>query len=417
MTQKRVVITGMGVVSPLGSSLSEFWENILSGESGIGELSKLDASLYPRPRSAEVKGYGSNGERDDTSLHPFGQAVGYTVAATRMALDSARLEIDPDKPNDYSVMVGTTMGNQDVVERTIDRYGLTEEEDGHPEMGDQLQFFSPALLSSEVARRFSCYGQSATLVNACAAGNYTVGLAFDRIRSGRNKVVLAGGADPFSRTCYTIFHRLSASSADVCRPFDKDRTGMIVGEGAAMLVLEEYEHAVERGAHIYAEVSGYALNCDAYHATAPHPEGRGAVQAMHGALDMAGLSPDDIQYVCAHGTGTQANDSSEAEAMFRVFDNGLANVPVSSIKSMLGHCMGAASALEAVSCALALEHQKLPPTLNNDAVDPDFPFPLDVVPNKSRSAKLNHIMSNAFAFGGNVSCVIFSKPSQALGVH
>ncbi|WP_375055767.1 beta-ketoacyl-[acyl-carrier-protein] synthase family protein [Zobellella sp. DQSA1] len=417
MSQRRVVITGMGVVSPLGSSLAEFWESIVSGASGIGDLSKLDAALYPRPRSAEVRGYDSVDEHNDESLKPFGQAVGYTIAATRMALDNARLDIDPDTPNDYAVMVGTTMGNQDVVERTIDLYGLTEEDDTHPEMGTQLQFFSPALLSSEVAKRFSCYGQSATLVNACAAGNYTVGLAFDRIRSGRNKVILAGGADPFSRTCYTIFHRLSASSADVCRPFDKDRTGMIVGEGAAMLVLEDYEHAVERGAHIYAEVTGYALNCDAYHATAPHPEGRGAIQAMQRALDMAGLTPGDIQYICAHGTGTQANDSSEAEAMFRVFDKALANVPVSSIKSMLGHCMGAASALEAVSCALALEHQKLPPTLNTEAVDPDFPFPLDVVPNRSRPAKLSHIMSNAFAFGGNVSCVIFSKPSQPLGVH
>lgn len=417
MSQRRVVITGMGVVSPLGSSLDEFWQGLVSGTSGIGELSKLDAALYPRPRSAEVKGYDSVGECHDESLKPFGQAVGYTVAATRMALDNARLEIDPDTPNDYAVMVGTTMGNQDVVERVIDHYGLKEEDNTHPEMGTPLEFFSPALLSSEVAKRFACYGQSATLVNACAAGNYTVGLAFDRIRNGRNKVILAGGADPFSRTCYTIFHRLSASSADVCRPFDKDRTGMVVGEGAAMLVLEDYEHALERGAHIYAEVSGYALNCDAYHATAPHPEGRGAIQAMHNALAMAGLSSSDIQYVCAHGTGTQANDSSEAEAMFRVFGQALANVPVSSIKSMLGHCMGAASALEAVSCALALEHQALPPTLNTEAVDPDFPYALDVVPGQSRSAQLSHVMSNAFAFGGNVSCVVFSKPSQALGVH
>lgn len=412
-TLGRVVITGLGVVSPLGSSLDTFWNSLMAGKSGVDQLTKLDASLYPRPRAAEVSDFGDLAEAGDSELRDYGQAVGYALAAARMALDDSGIHIDPEQTNDYAVMVGTTMGNQDIVERVIDRFDLSEENPTHPEMAGQLGYFSPALLSSEVARRFNCYGQSATLVNACAAGNYTVGLALDRIRTGRNKMILAGGADPFSRTCYTIFHRLSASSADVCRPFDENRTGMVVGEGAAMLVLEDYEHALARGARIYAEVTGYALTCDAYHATAPHPEGRGAIQAMQQALDMAGLIPADIDYVSAHGTGTQANDSSEAEALYQVFGKQLATTPVSSIKSMLGHCMGAASALEAVACALALQHQQLPPTINTKTVDPAFPASLDVVPDEARSAELTHLMSNAFAFGGNVSCVIFSQAAQS----
>lgn len=407
--QGRVVITGMGVVSPLGNGVSEFWQNLISGRTGIGQLTKLNAELYPRPRAAEVKNFDQLAESSDINLKPFGQAVSYAVAATRMALEDAKLSIAPKEPNDYAVMVGTTMGNQDVVERVIDKFGLTEECPVAPEIADDLKYFSPALLSSEIARRFNCFGQSSTLVNACAAGNYTVGLAFDRIRTGRNKVIVAGGADPFSRTCYTIFHRLSASSSDVCRPFDENRTGMVVGEGAAMLVLEDYEHAVARGAPIYAEVSAYALTCDAYHATAPHPEGRGAIQAMKKALAMAELSPQEIDYVSAHGTGTQANDSSEAEALYQVFGGDLSTTPVSSIKSMLGHCMGAASALEAVACALAIQNQQLPPTINTAQVDSRFPAPLDVVNDGARQAKLTHLMSNAFAFGGNVSSVIFSR--------
>lgn len=408
----RVVITGLGVVSPLGSSLEQYWQQLVGGKSGIAQLTKLDASVYPRPRAAEVRDFADLPEAADSELSAFGHAVGYAVAAARMALADAGLVVDPARVNDYAVMVGTTMGNQDIVERVIDRYDLSEDKPTHPAMAQQLGYFSPALLSSEVARRFHCYGQSATLVNACAAGNYTVGLAFDRIRTGRNKMILAGGADPFSRTCYTIFHRLSASSADVCRPFDENRTGMVVGEGAAMLVLEDYEHAVARGATIYAEVTGYALTCDAYHATAPHPEGRGAIQAMKQALDMAGLAPTDIDYVSAHGTGTQANDSSEAEALYQVFGTALPTTPVSSIKSMLGHCMGAASALEAVACALALRHQQLPPTINTETIDTSFPSPLDVVPTQARVAKLTNLMSNAFAFGGNVSCVIFSQAAK-----
>ncbi|WP_407330675.1 beta-ketoacyl-[acyl-carrier-protein] synthase family protein [Enterovibrio sp. 27052020O] len=405
---KRVVITGLSVVSPLGCEKEMFWQRLMRGESGIGTLTKLDATLYPRPLAAEVSGWEQLPESQDESLLPFGQAVAYTVAASRMALEDAQLN-NPENSNDFGVIVGTTMGNQDIVERVIDKYSLTEESTADAILADELDYFSPAILSAEIAKRFGFQGSSMTLANACAAGNYSVGLAFDRIRTGRNSVILAGGADPFSRTCYTIFHRLNASTAERCQPFDKDRDGMVVGEGAAMLVLEDYDHAVARGAHIYAEVKGYSLTCDAHHATAPHPEGEGAVMAMNEALSMASLTPSDIDYVSAHGTGTPANDVSEAIALHTVFGDSLSQTPVSSIKSMLGHCMGAASAIEAAVCAMAIERQMLPPTINTSNIDPAFPVAFDVVPSEGRQADVTHILSNAFAFGGNVSSVIFSQ--------
>lgn len=305
---KRVVITGVGVVSPLGSTKEEFWQGLQNGKSGIGKLTKLDANLYPRPLAAEVKDWSSLPESSDESLSKFGQAVGYSLAAGRMALEDASLTINTQQDNDYGVLIGTTMGNQDIVERVINQYELTEDSHVDAIKGNELDYFTPAQLSAEVADRFGLNGGSVTLVNACAAGNYSVGLAFDRIRTGRNSMILAGGSDPFSRTCYTIFHRLNASTKGPCRPFDEERDGMVVGEGAALLVLEEYEHAVARNARIYAEVTGYALTCDAHHATAPHPEGEGAVLAMEKALSMANVTPNDISYVSAHGTGTPAND-------------------------------------------------------------------------------------------------------------
>lgn len=413
MANKRVVITGLGVVSPVGSGTETFWNALTGGASGVARLTRLPNAHYPRDLAAEIKDWEDLPEAQDASLAPYGQAVGYALAAARMALGDAGFGAGLADGNDCAVLIGTTMGNQDLVEQVIDRHDLNEESVLSREQGEGLANFGASLLSTVVAQRFGCQGGAMTFVNACAAGNYAVGSGFARIRSGQESMALVGGADPFSRACYTIFHRLSASASTACKPFDQHREGMVVGEGAAMLVLEEYEHAVARGAHIYAEVTGYALTCDAYHATAPHPEGRGAVAAMGRALALAGLSPDDIDYISAHGTGTAANDQSEAVAMHRVFGERMASLPVSSIKSSLGHCMGAASAFEAVACALALHHQVAPPTINTTEIDSDFPVKLDVVPGQARALPMRHVMSNAFAFGGNVATVLFSRFNPA----
>lgn len=408
----RVVITGVGVVSPIGSDADMFWRTLCAGGSGISELSRLPGADYPRNLASEVKDWHHLPEAEEDGIKTAGQAVGYAISAARMALTDAGLSVPLPEDNDCCVMVGSTMANQDIIQRIVERYDLDESSVLQPAQSQEFQRFKPSLLSHLVARRFGAKGCAATYSNACAAGNYAVGIGFARIRNGDARLALVGGADPFTRVAYTIFHRLSASSGTACRPFDKDRDGMVVGEGAAFLVLEEYEHAKARGARIYAEVTGYGLSCDAYHPTAPHPEGRGAVLAMQRAMAVAGLEREDVDYISAHGTGTAANDQSEAVAMYRTFGDRMRSLPVSSIKGSLGHCMGAASAFEAVACALAIYHQVAPPTLNTVAIDPDFPVDLDVIPAKGRSMRIRNALSNAFAFGGNVASVVFGEVRQ-----
>jgi len=405
---KRVVITGVGVVSPIGSDIGTFWRDLCGGATGVAKLTRLPNALYPRDLAAEVKDWRTLPEADDPELQESGQAVGYAVAAARMALEDAGLGAYLPEDNDCSVLVGTTMGNQDIIERIVNRHDLVETSALSPHSTPEFAHFKPSLLSGTVAARVGARGASVTLINACASGNYAVGLGFSRVRAGQGRMALVGGADPFTRACYTIFHRLAASTSSSCRPFDRDRDGMVVGEGSGFLLLEEYEHALARGARIYAEVGGYGLACDAHHATAPHPEGKGAVIAMQRALAVAGLDISDIDYLNAHGTGTAANDQSEAVAMEKVFGERMRSLPVSSIKGALGHCMGAASAFEAVACALAIHHQTAPPTINTSSVDPTFPGHLDVIPGKARPMRIRHAMSNAFAFGGNVASVVFS---------
>lgn len=407
-TRKRVVLTGVGVVTPLGCNKDTFWNALRQGTSAISELTKLDASVYASNRATHVLGLDDLPEAHDPALSNQGMAVAYSCAAARLCLEDANVVPTCDNA-DIGVVIGTTMGNQDVVERVVDRFDLERDTEINSEAGEVLTAFRPSAMSLAVSKRFGLCGPSMVFPTACAAGNYALGAAASLVSSGRATQVLAGGADPYSRTCYTIFQRLGASTPDSCKPFGSDRTGIVVGEGAAMLMVEERDHAIKRGARIYAEVTGYALTSDAHHRTAPHPEGRGAVQAMNQALTRAGLDPRDIDYVSAHGTGTQANDSCEAIAMGEVFQEELGGVAVSSIKSMLGHCMGAASAIENVACALAIHSGWIPPTISTTEIDPAFPANLDLVTGHARESSVRHAMNNAFAFGGCVSSVILSS--------
>jgi 3-oxoacyl-[acyl-carrier-protein] synthase II len=245
------------------------------------------------------------------------------------------------------------------------------------------------------------------LPSACAAGNYAIGWAADLIGCGRAELMLAGGADAFSRITYSGFAQLNAIAPEKCQPFDKNRKGMVPGEGAAVLILESLDHAVRRGAPIYCEVVGYGLSCDAHHITAAHPQGDGARRAMSKAIAAAGLQTTDIDYISAHGTGTPGNDHRETLAVKAVFGERAYDIPMSSVKSMLGHTMGAASAIEAAVCALALSEQKVPPTINYETPDPDCD--LDYVPNHARALSMRYVMNNAYAFGGNNSSVVFGR--------
>ena len=262
-------------------------------------------------------------------------------------------------------------------------------------------------IAAAVAAEVGFAGVNAMIPTACAAGNYAVAFAADALAAGRADLMLAGGADSFSRITYTGFSRLGAISPDLCRPFDRNRKGMIPGEGAGVLVLEPLDRALARGATVYAEVAGYGLSCDAHHMTGAHPEGEGAARAMERALRAAGIAPEDVSYISAHGTGTPSNDRLEAVAVHRVFGARARRVPISSIKSMLGHTMGAASALEAVACSLAVATGLVPPTANFEEADPECD--LDVVPNQARELPVSVAMSNAYAFGGNNASVIFRE--------
>jgi len=242
---------------------------------------------------------------------------------------------------------------------------------------------------------------------ACAAGNYALAHAFDTLRAGRTDLMLAGGADAFSRITFTGFAQLGAIAPEICQPFDRCRKGMIPGEGAGVLVLESLDHAKRRGARIYGEVIGYGLSCDAHHMTAAHPNGEGAVRAMTQALEQSGIKPEDISYISAHGTGTPTNDRLETLAVKSVFKQAAYSIPISSIKSMLGHTMGAASAIEAAVCALAIHHNRIPPTINWETPDPDCD--LDYVPNSARAHEVRIAMNNAYAFGGNNASLILKR--------
>lgn len=411
MKTKRVVITGMGVVSPLGSDLQDFWTAIKNGQIGIQGLTKLSTEHYKgNPIAAEVKGTEALDFEGLDQLSEYSQAVYYATAATKLSLVDAGLAESIEEDNNYGLIIGTTSGNQDMVERTINNFEIESRDDELTQnAAEMLAHFRPIELSAKVASLCNFGGTNMVIPTACAAGNYAFGTAYSMIQQGRTPIIVAGGADPFTRSCYTIFYRLGAMTQTNIQPFDENRTGMVVGEGAAMLVLEDLDHALARNAKIYAEVKGYGLACDAYHPTTPDPDGSGAILAMNKALGMSQLSVEKIDYISAHGTGTKANDAHEAKAMNKVFGTQLQNMPVSGIKSMLGHCMGAASALEGVASVMSIQDQIIPPTMNTASLDPTFSQPFVVTSKAIVDRPVENVISNAFAFGGNICSVIFGK--------
>ena len=394
----RVVVTGLGPVSSIGAGRSSFWEALLAGTSGLGPVESFDVSRHKTRLGGEIRGH-----------EPLPELAARLGRASRLAVEAARLAwkdagLDPADAGDAAVFMGTTSGEPREVEALDD--ALSGE---RPVAGARFWNCYPCHgLATAVADDLGSGGPVAVSPTACAAGGYAVAAAMDAIRWGRARVALAGGSDAFSRITYTGFARLGAIAAEVCRPFDRDRDGMVPAEGAGVLVLEAEDHARRRGATIYAEVRGYGLTCDAHHMTAAHPEGRGAADAMRLGLESAGLGPEDVDYVSAHGTGTPTNDRLETRALEAVFRERLPAVPVSSIKSMIGHTMGAASALESIVCCLAIHEGAVPPTIGFRTPDPECA--VDCVPNRARELRVRYAMNNAYAFGGNNACVIFGDP-------
>jgi 3-oxoacyl-[acyl-carrier-protein] synthase II len=396
----RIVVTGLGLVTPVGTGREEVWEALLAGRSGIRPVESFDTSRFTTRLGAEVPNFRPGLRTLDPAK--TGRASQLAATAARMALEDAGLSSGDVAPERGGVAMGTTSGEPLEVERFDDRYLAGELDQVGPEF---ISRYPCHMIAAHVAREVGFAGVNTMIPTACAAGNYAIAHATDVLRAGRADVMLAGGADSFSRITYTGFHRLGAIAPERCQPFDKNRKGMVPGEGAAVLVLETLDRARARGARIYAELAGYGLSCDAHHMTAAHPEGDGAARAMERALADAGLAPEDVRYISAHGTGTPTNDRLEAIAVKRVFRETAPKIPMSSIKSMIGHTMGAASAIEAAVCALAVATGRIPPTMNLEEPEDD----LDYVPNTAREQPVGVAMNNAYAFGGNNASVILRQ--------
>lgn len=397
---RTVVVTGMGVVSPIGSTCRRFWSSLMTGQCGVAPVRSFDTEAFPVHIGCEVRA------EDMPPEHARDFACGRT---TRLAIDAGYQAISNAKLREEDLCetglcLGTTMGEASWLEA----WPVEDVVAGpHAVPAEELLRSDPAEIGLRTAERLGLGGQVTTLAGACAAGNYAIGRAIDLVRLGYLERVLAGGADAFSRIAFTGFARLGALASETCRPFSRDRDGIVLGEGAAMLVIESLRSADRRGAPILAEAAGYGLSCDAHHIVSPHPDGSGILRAMESALDDARMMPEMIHYICAHGTGTRANDSTEVTAVRRLFAAGdrEVGVPMSSIKALTGHGLGAASAIEAVASVLALEHQTLPPTWNFREPDPEAEW--DVVPNAPRRAVIHAAMNNAAAFGGNNAVTIF----------
>jgi len=405
----RVVITGMGVVSPVGTGLDTFWSALVNGVSGIRRITRFDASHYRTRIAAEVADFVPENYLDRKECRRMDRFTQFAVACAMMAVEDAGLDLTRVDKERTGVIFGSGIGGIETLEEQA-RVLFTRGPDR------VSPFFVPMMIGNmaagQIAMALGFYGPNFTLVSACASSNHAIGDAFKIIQSGAADVVVTGGAEaaitPLALAGFCAMKATSTRNdepARASRPFDAERDGFVMGEGAAVLVLESEEHARRRGARIYAEICGYGMSCDAYHITAPDPEGMGAARAMANALADAGLRPEYIDYINAHGTSTPLNDQVETVAIKRVFGDHAYRLAVSSTKSMTGHLLGAAGGLEAVASVLAIFHQVIPPTINYEFPDPECD--LDYVPNKARPARVRAVLSNGFGFGGQNASLVF----------
>lgn len=397
----EVVVTGLGMVTSIGIGREQFWSSLIAGRSGFKPVQTFDTSSFNVHLGAEITDFNPQDYVFELAEDAIGRSSQLAIAAARLAVTDGSLDLAAIDRNRAGVCLGTTSGEPHFIEKFDNCYVA-----GHLAVGPEFIAQYPChVVPGHVAGELGLGGEAMMIPTACAAGNYAIAHAFDVLRAGRADLMLAGGSDSFSRITYTGFARLGAIAPELCQPFDRNRKGMIPGEGAAMLLLERADQARARGARIYCRVAGYGLSCDAHHMTAAHPDGKGAARAMQMALQNSALSLEDVDYISAHGTGTPTNDRLETTAMKKTFGDLAYRIPISSIKSMLGHTMGAASAIEAAACALAITAGQIPPTMHLQAHDPECD--LDYVPNVARAHKVSVAMNNAYAFGGNNSSVVF----------
>ena len=404
----RVVITGMGTINPIGHTVAETWENALKGTSGTGPITLFDHSRLKVHIAAEVKNFDPAQHLDRKAVRRMSRFEQLALVAAKEAVAQAGLSADIENPYRIATIVASAIGG---LERLEENILIAQERDPSRISPFVIPMMMPNGAASLIAMQYGFQGPSFSPVSACASGNDAIGVAWHLIRAGVVDVAVTGGSE--STITYTgigAFDRLGALSrrnddwSNTPQPFDKNRDGLVMGEGAGILVLESEEHAKARGAEILAELAAYGATADAYHVTAPHPEGESGAHAIELALEAAGLTPDDVDYINAHGTATQLNDVSETRAIKRVFGERAYRIPISSTKSMTGHMMGSTGALEAILCAMAIRNQAVPPTIHYQTPDPDCD--LDYVPNQAREWPVRVAVSNAFGFGGHNAILV-----------
>lgn len=409
--KRRVVITGVGVVSPVGNDATTFWNSLLAGKSGIGHITAFDVSEYSTQIAGEVKDFNAEAYMDKKDIRRNDRFVQFAIAAAKMAKEDAKLEITPELSERVGVNVGSGIG------------GLSTWEDQHTVLMEKgprrvSPFFIPMMIanmaSGLVSIELGAKGPTTAAITACATGTNSIGDSFKLIQHGHADVMFAGGAEatirPIALAGFGSMKAMSTRNDEpqkASRPFDQDRDGFVMGEGSGVVVLEELEHALNRGANILAEVIGYGMSADAYHFTAPPENGEGAARCMKSALKDAGIDPTEVGYINAHGTSTPIGDAAEIRAIKEVFGEHAYKLAVSSTKSMTGHLLGATGGIEAIASAFALRDQILPPTINLEHPDPECD--LDLVPNQARKADIRVAMSNTFGFGGHNATIILKK--------
>jgi 3-oxoacyl-[acyl-carrier-protein] synthase II len=411
MAQRRVVVTGIGLVTPLGTGTEKTWHNLLNGVSGVAPITRFDASGMASQIAAEVKDFVPLDHFDKKSAKHLDYFVQYGVVAARMAVEDSTLTIDSSNCNRVGVITGCGMGGLPTIEKNHSVYLDRGAKRISP-------FFIPMAIpnmpSGHISMQIGSKGPNLSLSTACSAGTHAVGEAFHSIARGSTDVIVTGGTEsvicPLGVGGFASMKALSTRNDDpekASRPFDKDRDGFLIAEGAGMLVLEELEHALSRGAKIYAEMVGAGASSDAYHIAAPPEDGNGAARCMQNALDSAGIQASDVDYVNAHGTSTPLNDRCETAAIKTVFGEHAAKLAISSTKSMTGHALGAAGGLEAAFTAMSIKEQIAPPTMNLDT--PSVECDLDYVPNVARKMEINYAISNSFGFGGTNGVIVMKR--------
>ena len=414
MTSRRVVVTGMGALTPIGNDLESYWNGLISGTSGCSNITYFDASKFKTKFACEIKGFDPADHFEKKEFRRYDRFSQYGIVAASEAINDSKLIDSSPNYDRIGVIWGAGIGGLETFQNEVLNFA---DGDGTPRFNP---FFIPKMIPDIapglIAMKYGFQGPNYATVSACASSSNALIDALNYIRIGHADVIVAGGSEAPVTIAgvagFNAMHALSTRNDDpgsASRPFDRDRDGFVLGEGAGALILEEYEHAINRGAKIYAELAGGGLSCDAYHMTAPHPDGRGAIKVMKNCLDDAGLNHSDIDLINMHGTSTPLGDEAESKAVKNVFQEHSYNLNINSTKSMTGHLLGAAGAVESISCVLAMKHGIVPPTINHFNDDDNIDSELNFTFLSPQKRDINIAMSNTFGFGGHNACVIFKK--------